>query len=273
MSASQESASRGLEDFSSQTAVIVGGASGIGLAIARGFAVRGAAVEIWDRAADVAETAASMERAVGRQVDVTDYARLCELAQAAVARQGRVDHVVYAAGMGSGKFGFPFWNLSPADWPRVLDVNLVGGVNTAHALAPQLVRQRAGTIVFISSVAGQIGSQTDPPYSAAKAALLNFAQCAAKDFAPYGVRVNSICPGMVQTPLNRSVWQAWHDRQPPSERKTYEEWAAEKIQKVAPLGRWQTPEDIAELAVFLASPRAANITGQTLNVDGGQVMR
>ena len=108
--------------------------------------------------------------------------------------------------------------------------------------------------------------------SAAKAALINFAQCAAKDLAPYNVRVNSICPGMVRTALNRSVWQAWHDREPEATRQSYDVWAAEKIRRVAPLGSWQEPEDVAALAVFLASPRAKNITGQTLNVDGGQVM-
>ena len=108
-------------------------------------------------------------------------------------------------------------------------------------------------MLFLSSVAGQIGSQTDPPYSAAKAGLINFAQCAAKDLAPHGVRVNTLCPGMVKTPLNRSVWEAWHRRQPESERQSYEEWTAEKIKKLVPLNRWQEPEDIAAMAVFLAS--------------------
>jgi NAD(P)-dependent dehydrogenase (short-subunit alcohol dehydrogenase family) len=127
-------------------------------------------------------------------------------------------------------------------------------------------------MVFISSIAGQIGSQTDPPYSAAKAGLINFSQCAAKDLALYNVRVNCICPGMVKTSLNQSVWAAWNAQQPPDERQSYEVWAAEKIRRTVPLGRWQAPEDIAALAVFLASPRAKNITGQTMNVDGGQVM-
>jgi len=77
---------------------------------------------------------------------------------------------------------------------------------------------------------------------------------------------------MVQTPLNRSVWQAWHDKQPPELRRSYEEWAGEKVKKVCPLGRWQEPEDVAALAVFLASEKAKNITGQTMNVDGGFVM-
>ena len=94
----------------------------------------------------------------------------------------------------------------------------------------------------------------------------------AKDLAPHNVRVNTVCPGMVQTPLNRSVWQAWHDQQLPEARLRYDDWAAAKIRSIVPLGRWQTPEDMAAMIVFLASERACNITGQTINVDGGFVM-
>ena len=123
-----------------------------------------------------------------------------------------------------------------------------------------------------TSVAGQIGSQTDPPYSAAKAGLINFMQCAAKDFAPHNVRVNALSPGMVQTALNESVWAAGQATLPASARQPYADWAAEKIRKISPLGRWQTPAEFAAMATYLASPHATNITGQTLNIDGGQVM-
>ena len=131
-----------------------------------------------------------------------------------------------------------------------------------------------GSILFLASVAGQIGSQTDPPYSASKAGLINFAQCAAKDLAPFGVRVNTLCPGMIQSALNRSVYEGWASRQDSAAGPvpSYEEWGASKVQALVPLGRWQTPEDVAAMAVFLASERAVNITGQTLNVDGGYVM-
>jgi NAD(P)-dependent dehydrogenase (short-subunit alcohol dehydrogenase family) len=162
--------------------------------------------------------------------------------------------------------------LEPGDWDRVYRVNLLGAVHAAHAFAPSLVREKRGTMLFISSVAGQIGSQTDPPYSAAKAGLINFAMCAAKDLAPYDVRVNTLCPGMVQTPLNRGVWQSWNDKQPADKRQTYDEWGMAKVKQMCPLGQWQTPEQIAALAVFLASDHAASITGQTMNIDGGWVM-
>lgn len=260
-----------------QRTLIVGGASGIGLAIARAFAREGASVLLWDRSEQTAVRAAELSHETGTQCaaesfDVTDYARVQQAAAAAKIEFGSIDHIVYAAGMGSGKFGFPFWKLEPSDWDRVLRVNLLGAVNVAHALAPTMAERGSGTLLFISSVAGQIGSQTDPPYSAAKAALLNFAMAAAKDLAPRNVRVNSICPGMIQTPLNRAVWQAWNDQQPADAKRSYEDWAGEKVRTVIPLKRWQTPADIGELAVFLASAKAQNITGQTLNVDGGWVM-
>lgn len=250
-----------------RTALITGAANGIGLATARLFAEEGCRLILWDRDSAVERVAGELATAHA-VVDITDFAAVQRAAEAA----GPADHVVHCAAIGSGKFGFPFTNLTPADWPRVLQVNVMGMVNVAHALAPSMVAAKRGTFVFLASVAGQIGSQTDPPYSASKAANINFAQCLAKDLAPHGVRVNTVCPGMVKTPLNRSVWQAWHDQAPPAERLSYEEWAERKIKAIVPLGRWQTPEDIAGMLVFLSSDRAAQVTGQTVNVDGGFVM-
>lgn len=249
------------------TALITGAANGIGLATARMFAEEGCSLVLWDRDPAVERVAGELA-AVHAVLDITDFAAVQRAADSA----GRVDHVVHCAAIGSGKFGFPFTNLTPADWPRVLEVNVMGMVNVAHALAPAMVAAKRGTFVFLASVAGQIGSQTDPPYSASKAAVINFAQCLAKDLAPHGVRANTVCPGMVRTPLNRSVWQAWHDQAAEAERLGYEEWAERKIKAIVPLGRWQTPDDIAAMLVFLSSDRAAQVTGQTINVDGGFVM-
>ena len=259
-------------------AVIFGGAHGLGAAIGFAFGVEGARVVVVDRAADGLATAREIAarsgvETIGIVADVTDRDALSAAAAQIETRFGRRgDHLVYAAGIGSGKFGFPFWNLDPSDWERVLRVNLVGAVNVAHAFAPAMAGARSGTLLFIASVAGQIGSQSDPPYSASKAGLINFAQCAAKDLAPSGVRVNTICPGMVKTTLNRAVYESWAARRPEVERMTYDDWAADKIKTLVPLGRWQGPEDIAAMAVFLASKRAKNVTGQTINVDGGYVM-
>lgn len=252
-------------NLTGQKVCVIGAAHGIGREIAAAFITEGAAVWAVDRDA----SAEPMQGAAGAVVaDVRSYAEM----QQAAERVGSVDHLIYCVGVGSGKFGFPFWNLQPSDWAPVLEVNLIGAVNAAHAFVPQMLPQRSGSVLFLVSVAGQIGSQTDPPYSAAKAGLINFTQCAAKDLAPHGIRVNALSPGMVKTGLNQAVWRAGQALLPAAAQQSYEDWAEEKIRKVSPMGRWQTLPEFAAMATFLASPYAQNITGQTLNVDGGQVM-
>ncbi len=227
--------------------VVAGGAAGIGRAIAREFAQEGANIALLDINPAVAATADEISvdygvKSVSIVADLTDYETVLSAAAQVKESLGGSSHVIFAA------------------------------VNTAHAFGPLLIDKGESSLLFISSIAGQIGSQTDPPYSAAKAGLINFAMCAAKDFAAHGVRVNTVCPGMIKTDLNRSVWKAWFDSQPPEQQLDYDSWGALKVKQVAPLGRWQEPEEIGAMAVFLASKNARNITGQTINVDGGQVM-
>ncbi len=265
-------------ELDGHVAVVTGGASGIGLACARALAKEGCRVAVWDRAAQVTEAAESIGKeygvsTLGIETDVCDLAGVRAAVLETESALGPIAHVVHAAAIGSGKFGFPFTNLEPRDWPRVLEVNIMGMVNMAHVVAPGMVERKAGTMVFLGSVAAQIGSPTDPPYSASKAANINFAQCLAKDLAPHGIRVNIVNPGMVQTALNRSVWAAWNQQQPPEKQRSYEDWAGDKVRTVAPLARWQTPEDIADMVAFLSSARAAQVTAQSINVDGGQVIR
>ncbi|MEZ6064978.1 MAG: SDR family oxidoreductase [Planctomycetaceae bacterium] len=248
-----------------RVAVVTGGASGIGRATVELLRAEGARVATFDVHPDP-----DVDHSHG--VDIRDLAGLNAAADAVESQLGPIDILIHCAAIGSGKFGFPFDNLHPDDWRAVLEINVLGMTNVAHVFGPRLRVRGCGVMLFVASVAGQIGSQTDPPYSASKAANINFAQCLAKDLAPHGVRVNTICPGMVQTPLNRGVWQAWHDQQPENQRLTYDEWAGAKVRQVVPLGRWQTPADVANMLAFLASDRAANVTGQTINVDGGFVM-
>ena len=250
--------------LSGQRAVIIGGSSGIGRAMVDSFLAEGCRVEIVDL-----EAPSDPEENVGfHQIDITEAEALADCAK----EFDRVDHVVITAAIGSGKFGFPFWNLDPSDWRRVLEVNILGAANCAHAFAPRLIEREGNTLLFLTSVAAQVGSQTDPPYSASKAAVINLMQCAARDFAPHGVRANALSPGMVRTPLNESVWAAGQQLLPENERQSYEEWAQEKLARIAPLGRWQEPEEFGAMATYLASPHAKNITGQTINIDAGQVM-
>lgn len=264
-------------ELGGSVAVITGGASGIGWSCAQAFAREGCRVALWDLSAQVGNMAAALAAefdtpCLGLSVDVSEFAAVQEALRKTETGLGPVAHLVHAAAMGSGKFGFPFTNLQPGDWPRVLEVNILGMVHAAHAIVPGMIARKQGTLIFLASVAGQIGSQTDPPYSASKAANINFAQCLAKDLAPHGIRVNVVCPGMVRTPLNERVWQAWNEQQPPDRRRSYDHWANDKVRTVVPLARWQQPEDIADMVVFLSSARCREVTGQTINVDGGQVM-
>lgn len=250
-----------------KVAIVTGGASGIGAATVRMLADEGAVVAVWDLKAQEASGAALVQT-----VDIGNMDRVATAWKETEEKLGPVEIVVHAAAIGSGHYGFPYTQVPVSAWERVLHINIMGMVNIAHVAGPALRNRKAGSIVFLSSVAGQIGSQTDPPYSATKAANINFAQCMAKDLAAHNVRVNSVCPGMVKTPLNESVWKSWLDQQPPERQLSYDDWAADKISRVVPLGRWQTPEHIAAMIVFLSSSRASEVTGQTINVDGGCVM-
>jgi NAD(P)-dependent dehydrogenase (short-subunit alcohol dehydrogenase family) len=263
--------------LSGHVAVVTGGASGIGLATAYRFAAEGAHVAIWDLDPEVQQRAQEIKdshgvRTVGLRVDVRSEPSIAQALLTTLNSFDSIDHLVHSAAIGSSKFGFPFTNLVPEDWMKTLDVNILGMVRVATAMSPKLIASRSGTCVFVGSVAGQIGSQTDPPYSASKAAMINFAQCMAKDLAVHQVRVNTVCPGMVQTNLNRSVWKSWCDRTQPSEQLDYDTWAQRKISQLIPLGKWQTAEEIAAMIVFLSSPMTGSVTGQTINVDGGYVM-
>lgn len=258
--------------LSNSSVVITGGVSGIGAACVDMFRAEGAKVAVWDiGCAERAEHTFPDDTAY-LPVDVASESSVASAVVETEKAHGPISHLVHSAAIGSGVMGFPFLNLSTSDWKRVVDVNVMGMVNVAHAVAPRMMEQKRGAMVFVASVAGQIGSQTDPPYSASKAANINFAQCLARDLASYQVRVNTVCPGMVKTPLNRSVWRAWMEKQSPGDQLDYDAWAQDKIQKLVPLGCWQDVTDIANMIVFLCSEKASQVTGQTINVDGGYVM-
>lgn len=253
-------------NLTGQQVAVFGASRGIGAAITEAFLAEGCNVFGFDRT-----TVAHFQCRNGISICAGDVTCDKDI-ESFLSQLPPIDHVVYSVGIGSGAFGFPFWKVDTNLWFKVLDVNLLGAVRVAKAFGPLMADRRRGTMLFLSSVAGQIGSQTDPPYSASKAGLNNFVQCLAKDLAPFGVRANTIAPGMVKTDLNHSVWQASQDRTPEPFRTDYLTWADEKIRKVSPLGRWQELHEFAAMSVFLASEYSRNITGQTINIDGGWVM-
>lgn len=260
-----------MKGISHEHIVVAGAAEGMGKVMAELFAKKGAVLSLWDRNPRVHQVA----KAVGcwaETVDVTDWKAVCEKAANCERRQP-VTHVLYVVGMGSGKSGYPFWRLKPADWPPVYEVNVQGAVNVVHALVEPMVSRRKGSFVLLSSVSGQFGAQNDPPYSAAKAALISFGQVMAMDLAQYSVRSNLLAPGIVDTPMQKKVYVANVSRFPEKQRPTYEDWLQTKLSQVVPMNRPQTPEDIAQAALFLCSDAAQNITGQVLNIDGGWIMR
>ena len=162
-----------------RVAVVTGGASGIGLASAQAFAREGASVALWDIRPNVREAARRLAdetgaRALGIEVNVTSEDSVLRATQATIELFDHIHHLVHAAAVGSGKHGFPFTNLRADDWARVLEVNVMGTARVAHGVIPSLAGD--GTVVFVASVAGQIGSQTDPPYSASKAAEAQLAK-------------------------------------------------------------------------------------------------
>ncbi|MFK7819041.1 MAG: SDR family NAD(P)-dependent oxidoreductase, partial [Planctomycetaceae bacterium] len=197
-------------DLSDQKVAITGAANGLGRAITQSFIQVGCRVLALDSDKDALAELSSMspERIDSATVDVADFEAL-----EALAKTYSIDHLVCAAACGSGKTGFPFWTIQPHEWQRVIDVTLMGTVNATQAFAPSLLQSNvpSKSVLLITSVAGQIGSQTDPPYSASKAAVISFAQIAAKDFAAHGVRVNALSPGMVKTDLSRSFYNASQD--------------------------------------------------------------
>ena len=271
-----------------QVVAVFGAARGIGEAIARAFMAEGTNVATIDRDSsvmDVAEqlplvasTTAGVFPAAGRPPVARPGGRrdrlrrrssvgrggsvvLRPLRPRRLRRGGRVRQVrLPVLEPGAGRLGTGVAGQSDRGCTRGPRLCTHAGTGRSRYAAVHLVSSRPDRLAV------------DPPYSAAKAGLINFAQCAAKDLAPHGVRVNALCPGMVKTPLNRSVWAAWNERQPLDQRQSYEDWTAEKIKKLVPLNRWQEPEDIAAMSVFLASRQGQNIAGQTINVDGGYVM-
>jgi NAD(P)-dependent dehydrogenase (short-subunit alcohol dehydrogenase family) len=236
-------------------AVITGGGSGIGAAIARLFVAEGAKIVIGDLAESGAALAAELTddgfSVAFQRVDVTDEADVAALMQFATSRFGRLDILVANAGIPERKS--PIHELDLADWRRVIDVDLTGVALCNKFAAGAMLAAGGGAIVNMASILAHVGQENSNAYSAAKAAVVNLTRSVALTYAKRGIRVNCVSPGYVDTPLLAKLPEA--TRQAMLVRQ--------------PIGRLAQPEEIAEVVAFLASDKASIITGACINADGG----
>jgi 2-hydroxycyclohexanecarboxyl-CoA dehydrogenase len=234
-------------------ALVTGGASGIGAAIAARLAAEGAEVWIGDVDVEGARRVAGEIAGHAVELDVTDR----EAAGAAVAAAGgTLDLLVNNAG--TDEFGF-FVYTTPEQWQKVVGINLIGVLNCTHAALPAMQEAGYGRIVNISSEAGRVGSKGSAAYSAAKAGVIGFTKAIAREGARYGVTANAIAPGPIETPLLMGA----------KEFGEIGEKVIETMRSSTQLGRLGRPEEVAAAVAFLASDDASYVTGETLGVSGG----
>jgi 3-oxoacyl-[acyl-carrier protein] reductase len=241
-----------------QIAVVTGAGRGIGRAIALKFATEGADVVCVSRTLENSEKVAGEVRAAGRKawafaVDVADSTAVSKAGEEILAQALRVDILVNNAGVTRDGL---LMRMKDDDWDAVLNTNLRGAFLFTRAFNRALFKQRSGTIINVASVIGLIGNAGQANYAASKAALIGFTKSIAREFAPRGITANALAPGFVETDMTSSL----------------NEQIRGDILKQIPLAKFGQPEDIANAALFLASPAARYITGQVLTVDGGMVM-
>jgi meso-butanediol dehydrogenase/(S,S)-butanediol dehydrogenase/diacetyl reductase len=241
-----------------RVALVTGGASGIGAGIARVLAAAGARVAVGDLDAERAAAAAGL----GVRLDVTDRDSVDEAVTHVEQELGPVDVLVNNAGVSSVT---PFVDISDADWDRLMAVNLRGVLVVSQRVLPSMLDRRSGRIINISSMAGKEGLPNLAHYCATKFGVIGLTQSLAKEVADRDVTVNAVCPGVVRTPL-------WDDPDTGILRRLDGENGWQAFVAGIPLGRPQSAEDIGQACAYLASDAAANITGEALNVSGGQQM-
>jgi NAD(P)-dependent dehydrogenase (short-subunit alcohol dehydrogenase family) len=250
-----------------QTAIVTGAARGIGKGIALALAQAGAHVVVADINAEAAARAAGEIGALGLSVmavavDITQSGQVDRLVETTLARFGHIDLLVNNAGVVSNA---PVLDLSEEEWDRTMAVNLKGVFLCSQRAAQAMAARHSGRIINIASLSGKVGAPGQAAYCASKHGVIGLTLVMAIDLAPYGINVNAICPGMNETEM---MGQVLADRAA-SRGQTVEE-VRQGILAKTPLGRFGRPEDVAQVVLFFASPAAAYVTGQTIDVDGGR---
>jgi NAD(P)-dependent dehydrogenase (short-subunit alcohol dehydrogenase family) len=242
-----------------RVALVTGGGAGIGRAIARAFAAEGARVAALDRDAAAARAVAEEVGGLSLVADVADAAEVREAVATTLARLGRIDVLVNNAGVSPAA---PFLELSDEDWRATLRVNVDGVAEMCRAVLPVMIEQGSGVVINLSSWLGKAGRPLFSAYAASKFAVIGLTQSLAWEMAPHGIRVNALCPGIIAGTPMRAQIEAVQARLglPGTE---------ERVRAAVPLGRPGRPEDVARVAVFLASDDAAYLTGEAVNVAGG----
>jgi 3-oxoacyl-[acyl-carrier protein] reductase len=256
-------------ELEGQVAIVTGGGRGIGRATALELARLGADVVVaeLDKAGaerTVAEVQALGRRALAIGTDVTRRGDLAAMVQRTTAELGRIDVLVNNAGI--YRAAAPL-DVTEEHWDAIMTINAKAVFFASQAVLPVMIAQKRGAIVNLASMAGKIGSKTNLPYNASKAAVISLTKSLALAHAADGVRVNCVCPGFVET----DMWTMVSRDQGALLGMSAEEFTRQRRGQV-PLGRMERPEDVAAVIGFLASPRAGYMTGQALSVDGGLVM-
>jgi 2-hydroxycyclohexanecarboxyl-CoA dehydrogenase len=237
-------------------AIVTGAGQGIGRGIALKLAAEGATVVVTDINEATAKDTAAEIGGVGIRTDVTSRESVEAMVEQVHRQFGRIDVLVNNAGW--DKSG-PFVDSDPADWDRIIAINLYGVLHTSKAVLPIMAAQGAGSVVNLASDAGRVGSSGEAVYSAAKGGVIAFTKATAREMARHQVNANCVCPGPTDTALFASM-----GGDNPKLR--------EALTKAIPFRRLAQPEDLANVVAFLASDEAAYVTGQTVSVSGGLTM-
>jgi NAD(P)-dependent dehydrogenase (short-subunit alcohol dehydrogenase family) len=256
-------------ELEGQVAIVTGAGRGIGRATALELAGMGAAIVVAELDKDNAERTAGEVRGKGRRAlvvstDVTSRASLAAMAERTIAEFGRIDVLVNNAGIYRAAATL---DVTEDHWDAVLGINARAVFFAIQAVLPAMIAKKRGNIISLASLAGKIGSKTNLPYNASKAAVISMTKSLALAHAADGIRVNCVCPGYVET----DMWTAVAREQGALLGMSPQTFTEQRAAQV-PLGRMERPEDVANVIGFLASSKSSYMTGQAINVTGGIIM-